>query len=148
MARDRNFHADFASRVDSPYWAGLARGELTIQRCANCGQWIWPAEWRCGECGSYDFDWPTLPMVGEVYTWTRTHYAFVPDMPVPLTHVLVALRWAAGRRVLGLLTGSGDGLRIGAQVEGYVESASARTRDLPVVRWRLVPENQPARVQA
>lgn len=137
MAKDRNFHADFGSRVDAPYWAGLARGELLIQRCAGCGRWIWPAEWRCGECGSYDFEWPQVPAVGDVYTWTRTHYPFVPDYPVPSVHVLVALPGAGGRRLLGLLIGSDDGLRIGARVEGFLEQPSSRTRDLPVMRWRL-----------
>jgi len=148
VAKDRNFHVDFASRVDAPYWAGLARGELLIQRCAGCGQWTWPAEWRCGECGSYDFQWPRITPVGEVYTWTRTHYPFVPDHPVPYVHVLVALTDAGGRRLLGLLTGSDDGLRIGARVEGFVEDPSARTRDLPVMRWRLLPGDQPTRAGA
>jgi uncharacterized OB-fold protein len=147
VARDRNFHAEFASRVDAPYWEGLARGQLSIPRCVRCGQWIWPAEWRCGECGSYDFGWPVVSMVGEVYAWTRTHYPFVADMPVPLVHLLVALSEAGGRRLLGVLVGTDDGLRIGARVEGCIESPSARTRELPVVRWRLAPENQLAGAQ-
>ncbi|ETB17992.1 DNA-binding protein [Mycobacterium avium 09-5983] len=126
--------------MDAPYWEGLARGELTIQRCAGCGQWIWPAEWRCGECGSWDFDWPTVAPVGEVHTWTRTHYPFVPDHPTPYVHVLVALCEAGGRRVLGLLTGREDGLRIGARVQGVIEEPSSRTRELPVFRWQLVSD--------
>jgi uncharacterized OB-fold protein len=137
MAKDRNFNAEFSARVDAPYWAGLERGELCIQRCAGCAKWMWPAEWRCGECGSFESEWPAVEPVGEVYTWTRTHYPFVPDFPVPYVHVLVALSRAGGRRLLGVLTGPEDGLRIGAPVQGYIEQASAATRGLPALRWRL-----------
>lgn len=137
MAKDRNHHADFGSRVDAPYWAGLERGELRVQRCAGCAQWIWPAEWRCGVCGSFESEWPEVAPVGRVYTWTRTHYPFVPGYEVPYVHVLVALNEAGGRRLLGVLTGSDDGLRIGAEVAGHVEPASELTRNLPALRWRL-----------
>lgn len=139
MAKDRNFNADFGARVDAPYWAGLERGALHIQRCAGCESWIWPAEWRCGVCGSFDSTWPQVEPVGHVYTWTRTHYPFVPSHAdlVPYVHVLVALSRAGDRRILGILTGSEDGLRIGAPVRGYVEPPSERSRDLPVFRWEL-----------
>lgn len=137
MAKDRNYDVDFHARVDAPYWAGLERGELVLQRCTGCRQWMWPAEWRCGECGSFDFEWPQVPPVGQVHSWTRTHYPFVPDFPVPFVHVLVALSHAGDRRVLGVLTGEDVGLEIGAPVQGYIQAASAATRDLPVLRWRL-----------
>jgi uncharacterized OB-fold protein len=137
VAKDRNFNVDFAARVDSPYWAGLERGELRIQRCAGCGDWIWPAEWRCGVCGSFESEWPLVEPIGEVYTWTRTHYPFVAGYEVPYVHVLVALTGAGGRRLLGLLTGPDDGLCIGARVRGHVDPPSELTLDLPALRWSL-----------
>lgn len=139
MARDRNFHADFDSRVDAPHWHGLQRGELWLQRCPGCGTWIWPAEWRCGECGSFDPGWEAVEPTGSVYSWTRTHYPFDPahaDL-VPFVHVLVAVEQAGGRRLIGILTGDETALRIGAAVRGYVEPASPRSLDLPALRWEL-----------
>jgi uncharacterized OB-fold protein len=139
MAKDRNFHADFDRRVDAPYWHGLRRGELVVERCTGCRTWIWPAEWRCGECGSFELGWESVEPTGTVYSWTRTHYPFDPSHAdlIPYVHVLVALTEAGGRRLLGILTGDQTGLRIGATVRGYVEPPSARTLDLPALRWEL-----------
>ncbi|MFZ0713784.1 Zn-ribbon domain-containing OB-fold protein [Mycobacterium sp.] len=126
--------------VDQPYWDALRANEVRLPQCARCASWIWPAGWRCGECGSYEMEWKRIDAYGTVYSWCRTHYAFstaYADL-VPYVNVLVELPAAGHRRVLGLMIGDQDGLKIGAAVSPVIEQASARTRGLPALRWQLV----------
>lgn len=140
MTIERNRNVVFDRRVDAPYWEGLAQGILKIQRCVNCAEWIWPAEHRCGGCGSFELRWQALdPVEGRVYSWTRTHYPFVPAYTdlIPYINVLVELPDAGGRRMVGLLTDRVERVRIGDRVSPVFEASQPRTRDLPALRWRL-----------
>jgi uncharacterized OB-fold protein len=139
MANERDEVHPFEERVDHPYWAGLGRGELRIQRCTSCKAWKWPADWRCPDCGSYDLDWEVVDPTGRVYSWIRTHLPFVPGFAdlVPYVTVLVELPQAGGARILGHLTGSEEGVRIGAPLTGTFVPASPRTTGLPVLTWAL-----------
>jgi len=73
------------------------------------------------------------------FSWIRTHYAFVPAYAdlIPYTNVLVTLPQAGNVRLMGLLTGGDDGVRVGRRVTGLFEDASSRTQDLPVLRWQF-----------
>lgn len=143
MTTHRDASADFDSRVDAPHWKGFAEGELRIQRCDSCREWLWPADWRCWKCGSWDLGWEPVEPKGTVYSWIRTHYPFAPAYAdlLPYVNVLVELPGAGGRRLLGLLIDGEEGLRIGARVEGVIEQPSERTLDLHAMRWRLVPDS-------
>ncbi|SHH05057.1 Uncharacterized OB-fold protein, contains Zn-ribbon domain [Jatrophihabitans endophyticus] len=141
MATERDQVDPFDQRVDFPFWDGLGRGELRVQRCVACRAWRWPADWRCPECGSYDLGWEVVEATGTVYSWTRTRQAFVPAFAdlVPYVNVLVELPQAGGARLLGLLVGNADerDVRIGASVIGHVAAPSERTLDLPALQWTL-----------
>jgi uncharacterized OB-fold protein len=139
MSQERDYVEPFNRRVDFPYWEGLGVGELRIQRCLQCAGWRWPADWRCPECGGYELGWEAVAPHGVIYSWIRTHMPFVraySDL-VPYVNVLVELPHAGGARLIGLLTGSESGLRIGAGVKGDFQPASPRTTELPVVTWSL-----------
>lgn len=125
--------------VDVEYWEGLAKGELRMQCCSACSNWIWGASWRCGECGGWDLPWKPVAAEGRVFSWIRTHQAFSPEVAsmVPYVTVLVELPRAGGRRVMGILVGSEEGLRIGADVKGVIQPASELTGGYPVMRWCL-----------
>ena len=142
MTSERDHVEPFASRVDAPYWEGLAVHELRIQRCSPCHAWCWPADWRCPACGSYDLGWEAVAPRGTVYSWTRTHLPFVAAYAdlVPYVTVLVELPQAGGARIMGLFTTGAEAVRIGAPVTGTFRSASPRTIDLPVLTWSAAGE--------
>jgi uncharacterized OB-fold protein len=139
MANERDEVHPFEDRVDHPYWEALGRGELRIQRCIGCAAWKWPADWRCPDCGSYELAWEPVEPTGRVYSWIRTHRPFVPGYAdlVPYVTVLVELPQAGGARILGLLTGDEEGVRIGAPLTGTFVPASPRTAGLPVLTWEV-----------
>jgi uncharacterized protein len=127
--------------ADDPFWEALERGEFRLPRCGGCRRWTWPAHWRCGVCGAWDFDWTPLAPKGTVYSWTRTWYAFdrtrerAEDLPYSV--VLVEIDGAGGARVMGVLAGDDAGLKIGAPVNGTILPPSDKAKGYPSVVWTL-----------
>ncbi|MBF6148861.1 Zn-ribbon domain-containing OB-fold protein [Nocardia nova] len=123
--------------LDRPYWDGLVAGELRLQHCGHCGEWIWGPQWICAACHSFDPHWEPVEPVGTVYSWARSHYPFITELAdrVPYVTVLVELPGAGNRRVLGLLVDEGaDAVRIGDPVVGRIELDPGAT--WPLLRWR------------
>jgi uncharacterized OB-fold protein len=127
--------------ADDPYWELLEAGEFRLPRCAGCQRWTWPAHWRCGECGSWDFQWAQLEPRGVVYSWTRTWYAFDRTKEraedVPYVVLLVEVEGAGGARVMGVLEGDEHGLAIGAPVVGAIRPPSEKSKGYPSVVWSV-----------
>jgi uncharacterized protein len=130
--------APLPSGIDESFWAGLQGGELRVQRCAGCQKWTWPPQWRCGTCGSWEFGWEGVEPAGLIFSWTRVHRAWAPEMGpfLPYVSLLVELPHAGDVRLMGMLVGSEEGLRIGARVTGVIQSPKA-TGEYPIMRWML-----------
>lgn len=132
--------------ADDPYWEGLEAGELRLPRCQGCDRWTWPAHFRCGVCGAWDFRWEPVTPEGRVFTWTRTWYAFerVRERAddIPYVSVLAELPQAGGARVLGILEGGQSGLRPGAALVGRIAAASPKSKNYPSLVWRLVEQGE------
>jgi uncharacterized OB-fold protein len=137
--RDRKITAGIGA--DDPYWEALEAGQFRLPRCAGCGRWTWPAHWRCGECGSWEFEWAARAATGTVYSWSRTWYAFDRTKErsgdLPYVVVLVEVDGAGGARVLGVLDGDDAPLVIGARVTGTILPPSEKTKGYPSVVWSV-----------
>jgi len=131
-----------AIAADDEYWRGLEDGVFKLPRCASCKTWTWPAHHRCGQCGSWEFEWVTLEPKGKIFAYTRTQYAFdrVPERKedVPYVTVVTEIPEAGGARVMGVLKGDETGLKIGANVRGTIDPPSAKTKFYPAIRWEIV----------
>jgi len=129
------------NEVDRPYWDGLRIGELRLQRCTGCRAWIWEPRWICPRCHCLDLTWESVEPIGRVYSWTRTWTCFpgaeLFDGHTPYVVLLVELPDADATRVLGLEIDAPDcgPLRIGDDVRGVMQSASASTSGWSVLRW-------------
>lgn len=127
--------------ADDEYWKGMEEGEFRLPRCSGCKTWVWPAHFRCAKCGSWDFDWIALEPRGTVFTWTRSWYAFdrvaERSEDVPYVTVVAEIPEAGGARVMGVLTGSEEGLRIGAKVKGTIQPPSAKSKGYASITWTL-----------
>jgi hypothetical protein len=137
--RDRRITGGIGA--DDPYWEALEAGEFRLPRCAGCGRWTWPAHWRCGECGSWEFRWSAVEPTGTVYSWTRTWYAFDRTKEragdVPYVVVLVEVDGTDGARVLGVLAGDEAPLKIGARVTGAILPPSEKAQGYPSIAWSI-----------
>ena len=127
--------------ADDHYWQALEEGRFELPRCSGCARWMWPAHWRCGECGSWDLDWVETEPKGTVYSWTRTYLSFdrVRERAamVPYVLVLCELPHAGNRRVLGVLKGDERDLRVGAPVHGVIDPPAPESKGYATIRWVL-----------
>lgn len=103
--------------ADEKYWEFLEDSEFRLPRCAGCARWMWPAHFRCGDCGSWEQEWVPVDPSGSVYSWTRSWHAF--DRTRERAE---------------------DGLRIGAPVRGHIDPPSPKSKGYPALRWSLAGE--------
>ncbi|MFV0278329.1 MAG: Zn-ribbon domain-containing OB-fold protein [Parahaliea sp.] len=118
------YHPDCAPRFDTdlvrPYWEALARGELVLPACSECGRWQWyPAEYvKCH--GDAHHVWQPVTTRGTVFTFTVVHRSFLPGAPrdaSPYVSALVELDGIAGVRLPTFLINLGEARpRIGMAV--------------------------------
>ncbi|WP_198351276.1 Zn-ribbon domain-containing OB-fold protein [Flavisphingomonas formosensis] len=131
-----------AIEADDEYWRWLEEGEFRLPRCASCQHWTWPAHFRCGRCGSWEFEWTAIAPEGRIFSWTRSWYAFDRVMErkkdVPYITIVTELPAAGGARVMGVLTGDTSNVRIGMAVRGTIQPPSAKTKFYPSVTWEIV----------
>ncbi|MEM7020073.1 MAG: OB-fold domain-containing protein, partial [Pseudomonadota bacterium] len=110
--------------LDNTYWEGLAKDELWIQRCNNCGAWQWGPEWICHQCNSFDMGWEQIAGDGIIYSWERCWHPVHPSLQdgVPYIVVLVEIPAAGNIRMVGNLLGDPrQDVSIGAAVEAVFE---------------------------
>jgi uncharacterized OB-fold protein len=100
-----------------PFWDAAARGELLIERCADCGHNVFPARGVCARCRSRDMREVVVNSSGRVYSFTVNHNPWFPGMEVPFVLVLVEFPDFPGIRVVGRLrTNDIDAVGIGSAV--------------------------------
>lgn len=131
-----------AIEADDEFWRSLEEGSFKLPQCASCKAWIWPAHFRCGRCGSWEFHWLAVAPRGTVFTWTRTHYAFDRVLErksqVPYVTIVAEIPEAGNVRVMGVLKGDESHLRIGMPVRGSIDPPSAISKWYPSIRWEVV----------
>lgn len=129
---------------DGRYWEALAAGHVEMPVCAGCGEWHWPAVFRCGSCGSWDMDWRVVSLQGRIFTWARSWHSFggADAIGSPYVSVSVELPSAGDRRLLGILDGDTADLRIGAPVVGKIATTRAMGKEVPAIRWSIDVEGQ------
>ncbi len=121
--------------VDAAYWAGLAAGELRIQRCRECGTWQVPAEWVCHRCHGQRLTFESVAPEGLVFSFARVHHPVHPALRdhVPYLTVVVELPHAGGVLIVGNLLGDPwQAMTIGEPVRGVFEHHQGAT----LLQWR------------
>jgi uncharacterized protein len=93
------------------FWEGAARGELLVQKCADCGSFQYPPTVVCESCQSRDVRPARVSGRGTLYALTVMHQAFLPIFAedVPFTIALVDLDDAPGARLLTNIVGADPG---------------------------------------
>jgi uncharacterized protein len=85
------------------FWEGVRRGELLIQRCAECGRLRHPPSPMCPACRSLAADAVKSSGRGTVYSYCRPHEPRLPAFDPGYVIALVEL--AEGVRLVSNLVG-------------------------------------------
>lgn len=59
-----------------PFWEGLQKKELLIQRCDHCQKHIFYPRSICPYCFAEDISWIKSTGLGHIYSYTVVHQAF------------------------------------------------------------------------
>ena len=98
------------------FWEGLRRGDLLIQRCADCGKLRHPPSQMCPSCRSFAADTVKAIGRGMVYSYCVPHEPAVPGLEPGYIVALVEL--AEGPRLVTNLVGvEATAVHVGMQVE-------------------------------
>ena len=83
---------DLDDPLTAPYFAGAARGELVVPRCATCGAIVWYPADVCPHDGGA-LVWEPVSGRGTLFSWAVVRRAFLPAFAdkVPFVTALVAL---------------------------------------------------------
>jgi uncharacterized OB-fold protein len=77
--------------LTEPFWAGCARGDLLLQRCATCGEPGFPPAVACRACLSRDLRWEPSAGLATLYSWTVVYRAVSPAFRTPYAPAIVTL---------------------------------------------------------
>ncbi|MGH7766842.1 MAG: Zn-ribbon domain-containing OB-fold protein [Candidatus Binatia bacterium] len=114
--------------VTRPFWETAAHGKLIMQRCEDCGSWVWCPRPACVECGGEKLEWTQLSGRGRVFAFTvirevvgRALRGFASDIP----YVTAWVDLEEGPRICSnIVGGSIDKVTIGMPVEVVFEAAA------------------------
>ncbi len=82
---------DCGDPISRPFWAGAERGELRIQRCADCGSHQFYPRPFCLSCDSSEVEWVTASGAGVVHSLTEVHIRILPELEPPYLVAVVEL---------------------------------------------------------
>ncbi len=118
MSADYTKPLPAVSNLNRPYWEGLVRRELRLQRCNKCSRvWYPPGPW-CPACWSEDHTWSALSGRGRVSSWVVFHQAYFPSFADELPYNVAEVELDEGPRLLtNLVDVAEDEIRIGLPVE-------------------------------
>lgn len=71
---------------DSPFFAGLSKGQLLGSKCPKCGATYATPRGHCMDCGSKT-EWMELPLEGKIHTYTTCYFGseeFLDETPFTL----------------------------------------------------------------
>jgi len=124
--------------LDAPYWEGLAKEELWLQRCTSCQGWQWGPEWVCHRCHSLDLTFEQTEATGVVYSHQRVWHPVHPALADQgaFVIVLVELPQADNVRIVGNLLGDPmQPLEIGTAVHGVFEHHTNDDSTFTLLQW-------------
>ncbi|WP_285019906.1 OB-fold domain-containing protein [Novosphingobium sp. fls2-241-R2A-195] len=101
------FHDVHVDRDNIAHYRGLMRSRLLVNRCNECGHWIYPHRPLCPECLSFSVEPAEVSGLGRLHMWTLIHQSRDPDKPLaaPLLAAAIELVEQPGLRYLSRVVG-------------------------------------------
>ncbi|GBD12944.1 hypothetical protein HRbin24_00965 [bacterium HR24] len=122
------------TETSRPFWEGARRGELRLQRCRSCGEYVFYPRSLCPHCLSPELGWTTASGRGHVYTYTVVRRPAHPGFRDEVPYVLAIVELEEGPRLTTNIVGvAPEEVRIGMPVEAVFEPA---TEEITLVKFR------------
>jgi hypothetical protein len=109
--------------LSQPHWDGARAGRLRVQRCRDCGAYVFIPQPLCTACQSDALVWADSRGRGSVYSFTIVHRAPHPSFATPYAVAIVSLD--EGFEMLANLECEPASISIGMRVRVAFRSLSA-----------------------
>src|SRR5579875_771062 len=122
--------------LTEPYWQGLRRHEVWMQRCAACGRYIFYPRSNCPFCLSDRRDWRQITAEGTLYTFTIARRPTAPAFADETPQKIAVVELDEGPRLTTTLVNvAPEAIRIGMRVRPYFDDLA----DAPITLLRFQP---------
>ena len=109
--------------LSKPFWDACREERLLVQRCEDCGTYVFIPQPCCGNCLSENLEWVESSGRGTLSSFTTVHRPQQPSFEVPYTVVIVELE--EGYHMLSNLVGvEPEDVAIGTPLEVVFEKRS------------------------
>jgi uncharacterized OB-fold protein len=121
--------------TSQPFWDGLAADEVRLQRCEDCGGWVFYPRSRCSHCLSDRLEWHTVSGEGTIWTFSVATQATFPAFADEVPQIIAVVALPEGVHLTTTIVGAEPGaVRVGALVSPVFEHAEDGTT---LLRYRL-----------
>jgi uncharacterized protein len=93
----------FGDEDSAAWWQALARDQLEVQECANCGEVRMQPLPGCPACGSAEFTVRAVQGSGSIYSGVVVHYPLGTLTEDQLPRTIVTIDLDEGGRMIGRL---------------------------------------------
>ncbi len=111
------------SPTSRPFWEAAKRHELKLQRCAECGKFVYYPRDRCPDCFSDRLEWRPVSGRATVYSYTVVYRAatrLFADAP----YILAVVELEEGPRLTTNLVASPEAMRVGMPVTVFFDDVT------------------------
>lgn len=106
----------------APYWAATREGQLSVQRCDDCGHLRFPPSAVCPKCLSETHTWTPLSGKGAVYSFIVVHRPQHPGFFADAPYNVAIVELDEGIRLhANVVDVANEDLRIGLPLEVVFE---------------------------
>ncbi|HCO44355.1 MAG TPA: hypothetical protein DCZ11_11070 [Gammaproteobacteria bacterium] len=88
-----------------PFWDAAQQRRLVMQRCDDCGAYVWHPQRWCRGCYGQALSWQPLSGAGEVFSYSVVHYAPLPGYAEDVPYVLATVRLKEGPQMMTNVVG-------------------------------------------
>ncbi|MCY4130253.1 MAG: Zn-ribbon domain-containing OB-fold protein [Gammaproteobacteria bacterium] len=118
-----------------PFWQGLRNEQVLLQRCDDCGKWIFYPRSNCPSCLSTKLTWHQVSGEGTLYTFTVTRQATAPHFVDEVPQLIAMIDLNEGVRLTSTLVArESDDLKVGAKVVPVFDHVND---EVTLLRYRL-----------
>jgi uncharacterized protein len=122
--------------TSAPFWDGLKDGVIKLQKCNDCGAWVFYPRSRCSSCLSDSLEWREVSGNATLYTFTIARQPTSPHFAAEVPQQLAVVELDEGVRLTTTLTNVNEAdIRIGMRLKPYFEFV---TDDVTLLRYQPV----------
>jgi uncharacterized OB-fold protein len=124
------------SAISAPFWDGLREGELRLQRCGHCEQYVFYPRSVCPHCLSDQLGWTRVSGRGRVYSYTIVRRAMNPAFAEGVPYVFAIVELDEGPRVTtNIVNCKVDEVRVDMPVQAAYDKV---TTDVALLKFEPV----------